>query len=354
VKSAIILCLLSIMALLVSCSEKQAHDTKGSQLATVEVRDLKLELETIGDLRPSTQVEVKIEIPNGRIKKIHVRTGSEVQKGDLLVELDDSDLRIQKSSAETEIEGTELALEKASLAAKRAKQLVEADLISQAEADNLRLDAEIAANNLTKARKKLQLVEDNISKTKVAAPISGSVIELPVVEGQVVIGGSSAAAAGSVLMRLANLSQMVISVHINQVDVTRIKLGQKVKVSVEGFEDINLSGEIVFVAPVATLKTNIKGFPVEILVSAPDERIRPGMSARVKIPIAEVRGATTVPIEAVFKQKNKRVVYVKDGEKFAKRAVELGVITSDAAEVKSGVKAGEQISLIKMSGAEAE
>lgn len=339
---------------MVSCSEKPASSAKSSQLATVEVRDLHLEIETIGDLRPSTQVEVKIEIPNGRIKKIHVRTGREVQKGDLLVELDDSDLRIQKSSAETEIEGTELSLQKAALAAKRAKQLVEADLISQAEADNLRLDAEIAENNLTKARKKLQLVEDNISKTKVSAPISGSVIELPVIEGQVVIGGSSAAAAGTVLMRLANFSQMVISVHINQVDVTRIRLGQNVKVTVEGFEDINLSGEIVFIAPVASLKTNVKGFAVEILVSSPDERIRPGMSARVKIPIAEVKNATTVPIEAVFKNRNKRVVYVKDGDQFTKRSVELGVITADCAEIKAGVKVGEQISLTKPNAAEAE
>jgi HlyD family secretion protein len=354
VRSALPLCLVLIAAFLAACAEKQTSSTKDSELATVSVRDLKLEIETIGDLRPSTQVEVKIEIPNGRIKKIHVRTGVEVQRGDLLVELDDNDLRIQKSSAETEIEGSDLALQKAALAAKRAKQLVEADLISQAEEDNLRLDAEIAANNLTKARKKLQLVEDNISKTKVLAPIAGSVIELPVVEGQVVIGGSSAAAAGSVLMKLANLSQMMISVHINQVDVTRLRLGNKVKVSVEGFEDINLSGEVVFIAPVATLKTNIKGFPVEILVSSPDERIRPGMSARVKIPVAEVKDVTTVPIEAVFKQKNKRVVYVKDGEKFTKRAVELGLITSDLAEVKSGVKAGEKISLTKISGIEAE
>lgn len=313
------------------------------RIARVERRDLNFTVEAVGDLRPSIQVDVKTEI-SGTIKTLSAQTGQMIKRGDLLLTLDDRDLLTEKSSAETEIEGAKLLLQKATLAAQRAQQLAASDLISKQDADNLRLDADVAKNNLEKAVKKLQTVQNKLSKTRINAPIDGSVIFLPVVEGQVVVGGPTAGAS-TLLMTLANLSEMLISTHMNQMDVTRMKEEQPVHVTLDAFETLNFSGKVCFIAPMATIKNNIKGFAVDILVSSADSRIRPGMSANVRIPISRATSALTVPIEAVFREGDKRVVFLKGPKGMERREVEVGIVTTEYAEIKAGLKEGDSVRL---------
>lgn len=313
------------------------------ETAVVERRDLDLSIDVVGDLNPSVRVDVKPEV-TGRVKSIHVKAGQGVKKGDLIVELDDTDLLTSRATAQTDIEGSKLQLDKASLAAGRAKKLVAEELISQEEADNKRLEAEIAKNNLEKAVKKLQQVEDQLIKIRIRAPMSGTVIELPIVEGQVVMGGATSS-ANTVLMTLANLDEMLIAVHVNQIDVVRMKEGQTVQVTLDAFEGVALSGKVSFIAPLATVKNNIKGFSVNILVTNTDPRIRPGMSANVKVPISKVKSALAVPIEAVFREGGKRVVYRKEGEEFKRTEVEIGMVTTDRTEIKAGLKEKDVIAL---------
>ena len=325
--------------------DKSSDKSARATTAKVERRDLDFAVEVSGDLRPSVQVDVKAEV-SGKIKKIPIVLGQTVKKDTLLLELDDSDLLTEKASTQIEIDGMKLQLSKASLNAERARQLLASDLIPQQDADNLKLDAEIAVNGLDKARKKLQTVEDKLTKTRILAPLDGVVVTLPVVEGQVVVGGPSVS-AGTPLMTMANLSEMLISTHINQMDVTRMKVDQAVQVTVDAFEGLVLAGKISFVAPVATIKNNIKGFAVDVLVASCDSQVRPGMSANVKIPISKVQAALSVPIETVFREGDKRVVYVKEGERFARREVEIGVTTTDRTEIRKGLQEGEIISLTR-------
>ncbi len=331
-----------------ACSKKEAESLsdRGKQGATAraERRDLDENVVAVGDLRPLVQVDVKAEVSSSKVKAIRVGIGQMVKRGDLMIELDDTDLLTEKSSTQIEIEGAQLQLNKAALAAERAKKLVAEDLITKEEADNKRLEAEISKNSLDKAVKKLQSVDDKLSKVRIMAPISGTVIELPIIEGQVVIGGATAG-QGTLLMKLANFNEMLISTHINQMDVTHMKVGQPVQVTIDAFEGTNLTGKIFFIAPVATVKNNIKGFGIDILVSNPDPRIRPGMSANIKIPISNAISALSVPIEAVFHEDDRKIVYLKNGTSFDRREVEVGVITHTWAEIRSGLREGDTVSL---------
>src|SRR3989338_9838643 len=139
-----------------ACFKKtESESTLKSQTAVVDRRNLDFSVEVIGELSPSLQVEVKAEV-SGKVKSIRKMLGESVKAGDLVVELDDTELLTKKSSAETEIEGAKLALRKVVMEAERNQQLVDADLISKKEADNSQLDAEIARNNLDKGTKALQ------------------------------------------------------------------------------------------------------------------------------------------------------------------------------------------------------
>ena len=105
------------------------------------------------------------------------------------------------------------------------------------------------------------------------------------------------------------------------------------------------------IAPQATIKNNIKGFPARIVLKNVDPRVRPGMTANIKIPVASADNVTAVPLAAVFTEKNpetgqmERFVYVQQGEAFEKRNVKVGVSDFFFAEIQEGLKPGEIVSL---------
>jgi hypothetical protein len=105
------------------------------------------------------------------------------------------------------------------------------------------------------------------------------------------------------------------------------------------------------ISPQATIKNNIKGYPARILLKNVDERIRPGMTANVKIPVASAENVTAVPLAAVFTERNpdtgqmERFVYVQQGDTFEKRSVKVGVSDYACAEIQEGLKQGEVVSL---------
>jgi len=313
-------------------------------VAAAEVRDIEFSIQVSGDVRPATQLDVKPEV-GGRLKKIHVLPGSKVKAGMLLVEIDDRDILSERESALTEIEGAQLAVDKMVRNHARAKDLHEQKLISQEAFDNLTSELAIARNSLAKAERRKQLVEDKLSKTKVIAPGDGTVLTVPIVEGQVVISAASVN-SGTTLMTIADLSRLVVETHVNQVDVAKLLLKQEVSLSAESIRDENLNAVITFIAPVATVKNAVKGFSVEAVIETASERLRPGMTVQMTVPIANAEDVIAVPVGAVFKgEGNSRVVYVRDGDRTERRSVKIGVTNTEHAQILQGLKEGEQILL---------
>ena len=309
-----------------------------------ELRDIEFSIQVSGDVQPATQLDVKPEV-GGRLKKLHVLPGMEVKAGTILVEIDDRDILSERDSALTEIEGAALSVEKMRKNFDRAHELFEQKLITKEMFDNLSSELALARNSLTKAERRKQLVEDKLSKTKVIAPGDGTVLTVPVVEGQVVISAASVN-SGTTLMTIANLSKLIVDTHVNQVDVAKLILKQEVSLSAESIRDEALDAVITFIAPVATVKNSVKGFTVQAVIEKPTARLRPGMTVQMTIPVANAEGVLAVPVNAVFKgEGNSRVVYVKDGAKTERRQVKIGVSNTEHAQILQGVKEGEQILL---------
>ena len=328
-------------------AKPEAKGAAGEELvATAEKRDLESSIDVSGEVTPAFQLEVKPEV-GGKLNAVRVVPGQTVKQGDLLVEIDDRDLLTEKDSALTEIEGAKLSMEKAKKNFERARELFEQKLVSREVFDNLTAEFEIAQNGLVKAQRKLQLVEDRLQKTKVLCPTDGTVLTVPVVEGQVVIGAASVN-SGTTLMTIANLSKLLIELHINQVDKARLTLDKAVQIRGDALKDETLEAHIAFIAPIATVKNNVKGFQVQALIEKADPRLSPGMTVTLNIPIGRAEDAISVPVAAVFKgEGNKRVVYVKNGDATEKREVKIGVTNIDHAQILNGVKEGEQILLIE-------
>lgn len=329
--------------LLATPSAKADPKSRKDLVATVERRDIANNLLLSGEVIPAFLVEVKAEV-GGKVKQIHVQTGESVKKGDMLVTIDDKDLLTEKRSAETDIEGARLSVEKNKGNFERARALFDEKLISKEVFSNLESDLRISENALEKAESRRQTVDDRLSKTRILAPADGTVLDVPINEGQVVVAAASVN-AGTVIMTFADLTKLLIDTHVNQVDVPKIAVGQKVQVNMQGDNSSPVNAVVEFVAPLATVKNNIKGFQLQAAIDDGDVRLKPGMSVSMRLAVSEARAAVSVPIAAVFSDNEERVVFVKSGENYEKRKITLGVSNLSFAEVVSGLSEGEQIYL---------
>ena len=138
---------------------------------------------------------------------------------------------------------------------------------------------------------------------------------------------------------------MIITAHINQADVTRLKTNQTVEVQVESVPGLRMRGVLDRIAPQALIKNGIKGFSARVAIKDIDPRVRPGMTAIISIPIASAENVLAVPLSAVFTERGERFVFVKQDEKFEKRNVVVGVSDYSFAEVQQGLEPGETVSL---------
>ena len=400
--------------------------------ALVTARDISFAISAAGEITPAEQVSVRPEV-GGRIDKMPVDIGDKVKKSDILFTLDDSDLQIERSQRQTEIEaatlqiegarlsleklqltfdrtkqifdnklplersqrqteieaaklqieGARLALEKLQLNFDRNKQLFEEKLLAKEVFENAKTELDQAHNNHALARnnldkllawevletakvevdlarnnhalagnsherslKALQLVEDRISKTKITAPFDCTILTRPVSIGQAV-SGSGGVNSGTEVLTIADLSELIINAHINQADVTRLTVNQKVQIEVEAVAGLKLFGRVDRIAPQATIKNGIKGFSTRIIVKNDEKSgVRPGMTANLTIPLQSADNVLAVPLAAVFTDQGDRFVYVKQDDKFTRMPILLGVTDYDYAEVTKGLQGGETVSLI--------
>ena len=331
--------------------------------AVVASRNISFAISAAGEITPAEQVSVRPEV-SGRIDTLKVDIGDTVKKDELLFALNDQDLQTEKAQREIEIEGSKLqatasrlAMEKVHLTFNRNKDLFDSKLVSREVFDNTANELEvsknaqaIAQNNLERSQKALQLVEDKLVKTKIVAPFDCTILTRPVSMGQAV-SGASGVNSGTEVLTIADLSELIINAHINQADVTRMTVNQKVQIEVEAVAGLKLVGRLDRIAPQATIKNGIKGFATRIIVKNDGKSgVRPGMTANLTIPLESADNVLAVPLAAVFTDQGDRFVYAKDGDKFTRVPILIGVSDYEFAEVTKGLEGGETVSLVTPAG----
>ncbi len=319
--------------------------------APAERKDIKFSVKAAGEIGPAEQVSVKPEI-NGKIEQLPVDLGDRVKKGDLLVTLDDKELQNQRASVVTDIDRTKLQLVQAERNYNRARELHEANLISMEVFENSKTEFDLARNALDRSQRELAIIDERLTKTKIVAPFDCTILTRPVSIGQAV-SGSGGFNSGTEVLTIADLNSMVINAHINQADVTRLQSNQEVEVAVEAVAGLVITGKVERIAPQATIKNNIKGFAVRILLKDMGDTVRPGMTANITIPVASADDVLAVPLAAVFTERNpetgatERYVFVqsKAAEGYERRPVQVGVSDLFFAEIQTGLQPGDVVLL---------
>ena len=329
-----------LLLLLAGCGENAGRTERDTPTARADRRDISEEIRLSGEVSPAFQVEIKPEV-GGKLREVHASTGQEVKEGELLFVIDDSDLQIERSSAEVDIDGAQVTVEKLAGNLGRARELFEGKEVYE----NLDADHRLAENALQRAQRRLETVDDRIAKTRIPAPADGTILSVPVIAGQIVVPAVSVN-AGTTVAILADLSTLIVDAHVNQLDIGKVRDGDTVEVFGGAADALRASAKINFIAPLATAKNNVKGFTVQAVLAGHTADFRPGMTVSIRLPLASATNAVSVPVGAVFESRSGKVVYVSRPDGTSEpRTVEVGAADLFHAEILSGLQEGESVLL---------
>lgn len=293
----------------------------------VERSDIIAIVSATGTLSPVNKVDVSSKI-TGLIEEVRVNENDRVKKDQILIILDDKKLAAQ-------VEQSRARLANATANYERARKMNQVGAYSNQQLDAARMDYDVAKAAYDDAT-------SNLADTVIRAPIDGMVIGKPIPAGQTVSPGIS---NPMVLLTVADLGQMQIEALIDESDIGKVKVGQKVTFTVDAYTDKTFTGKVAIISNKANVQQNVVYYTVYIDVDSPEGLLKPTMTARVSVRIGERNNVVAVPILALKDNKGQRFVNVlKDGQIQAVR-VSTGLASEDQIEVTKGLEAGQTILL---------
>lgn len=350
--------LIAIVATLVINAQPQGASgpvtdmvTEGTFTTTVEAK---------GQLKPISSSVVSPSV-DGTVDSINVQAGQSVNEGDVLMTIKNDELDRNVAEAQRAVAAAQEDLANAKKAAAAAQATPTTDVdgasaaagVSDASADTNALSA--AQRSLASAQANLDQANAKAASRTVTAPSSGSIVELNAKVGATVTGGmimgESETSGGKQCMQIADLSKMKVTVQVGEKDIAKIAVGQSANVTYPAFPDIVSQGTVTAIASVANSDAANGGgsvtFNVDILIEAPDARLKPGMTAEVSVVTEQLDDVVMVPTMALMTEDGEHyyVNAATDDEGKQTRRVKVTVVTQNDNEAvvgKTQVKRDDQ------------
>jgi HlyD family secretion protein len=310
-----------------------------------------------GTVEPVISLDIKSELA-GEVIKLFVEEEDKVKAGQKLVLIRPEPGEAQKvAQAKASIKSKHLDLEDAERDLRRKEALYEKGFISEQDVEDARKQYENSKIQLQLAQKQLWAMlggESNVDIENInlegtenitlTSSIKGVVTGINVEEGEKITSGTQAiGGGGTAIMTVADLSEMIVKASINEVDVGKLKKGQRVEIGFDAIKGKVYYGKVRRISPSGTEEDNLVVYPVEVEILNADERIRPGMTADLDIIIAEAENVICIPKHAVINREGKTIVNIKKENKFVPREVITGVEDDVKIEVKSGLSESDTL-----------
>ncbi len=265
------------------------------EYAEVAPQDISSGVTATGTIEPVTQVEVGTQV-SGIISKIYVDYNSIVKKGDIIAELDRTNLLSELSSAENNMMSAQSDYEYNKRNLERIKELYEKGLISQDEYETADLAFQKARNSYNTSKFGVEKARTNLGYATIASPIDGIVLSKAIEEGQTV---ASSYNTPTLFTIAADLTDMRLIADIDEADIGSVKEGQRCVYSVDAFPNDTFEGIVTQVRQEPTTTSNVVTYEVVISAKNPDLKLKPGLTANVTIYTMEERGVTAVSSKAL-------------------------------------------------------
>ena len=313
--------------------------------------DVSTSITATGTIEPVTEVEVGTQV-SGIIDKIYVDYNSEVKRGQIIAELDKTNLLSKLASAQSNLSNAKSDLNFQTANFNRYKTLYEKGLVSAHDYENAKLTYDKAVQTVKVQQQAVQEAQTNLGYATITAPINGVVLAKKVEEGQTV---ASSMTTPTLFIIAQDLTDMRVIADIDEADIGGVKEGQRVSFTVDAFPDDTFQGEVTQVRQQATTTSNVVTY--EVVISAPnnDLKLKPGLTANVTIFTMEKKNVLIVPSKALRFAPNEAILTEKqsiedveaasklwtmEGNVFKAHAVKTGASNGTLTEIVSGIEEG--------------
>lgn len=342
---------LTVIAVLSSCKKEQRTSFS---MAKVEKGNIQTSITATGTIEPVTSVTVGTQV-SGIVNKLYVDYNSEVKKGQIIAELDKTNLISELNTAKANLSSAQSTLAYEQNNFQRYKTLYDKGLVSADEFETARLSYLKAKDQVTTSSQSVQKAQTNLGYATITSPIDGVVLSKAVEEGQTVAASFNTPELFTIAQDLTN---MRVIADIDEADIGGVKEGQRVSFTVDAFPDDQFEGHVTQVRQQATTESNVVTY--EVVISAPnnDLKLKPGLTANVTIFTLEKNDVLTVPAKALrftineaLLQEGQKIedcpgnhkLWTLDGNTFKAHAVEIGTSNGVSTEIISGIAAGTDV-----------
>ncbi len=358
-----LLALLVIGILIWLFTGKKEKHTVTFETEKVVTTNIQNSITATGTIEPVTSVTVGTQV-SGIVAHLYVDYNSVVRKGQVIAELDKTNLISELNTAKANLNSVQSSLNYQSANFNRYKTLYEKGLVSADDFENARLAYQQANQQVAQARETVKRAQTNLGYATITSPIDGVVLSKSVEEGQTVAASFSTPELFTIAQDLTN---MQVIADIDEADIGGVKTGQRVTFTVDAFPDDTFQGSVKQVRQQATTESNVVTY--EVVISAPNNslKLKPGLTANVTIFTLEKNNVLAVPAKALRFTPNAALltpdqviedcqgdfkVWTREGNTFKAHKVSTGITNGVLTEILSGVTEGtEVLTDFSMSGA---
>ena len=335
------------------------------ETAKVERQNIHTSITATGTIEPVTSVTVGTQV-SGIVSKLYVDYNSVVKKGQIIAELDKTNLISELNTAKANLSSAQSTLGYEQANYSRYKTLYDKGLVSADEYESARLSYDKARQQVATSRESVQKAQTNLGYATITSPIDGVVLSKSVEEGQTVAASFNTPELFTIAK---DLTDMRVIADIDEADIGGVKEGQRVSFTVDAFPDDKFEGQVTQVRQQATTESNVVTY--EVVISAPnyDLKLKPGLTANVTIFTMEKDNMLAVPAKALrfmpneaLLQKDQKIedveaptkVWTLEGNTFKAHAVQTGTTNGMVTEIVSGISEGTEVLVdFTISGGEA-
>jgi HlyD family secretion protein len=329
--------------------EKVTFDT-----AKVENTNIQTSITATGTIEPVTSVTVGTQV-SGIVSRLYVDYNSVVKKGQVIAELDRTNLISELNTAKANLSSAQSTVAYELANYNRYKTLYDKGLVSADEYESALLSYRKANEQVNTSRESVQKAQTNLGYATITSPIDGVILSKSVEEGQTVAASFN---TPELFVIAQDLTDMRVIADIDEADIGGVKEGQRVSFTVDAFPDDTFEGQVTQVRQEATTESNVVTY--EVVISAPnaDLKLKPGLTANVTIYTLEKNNVLAVPAKALRFHPNEALLqkeetisdcegdhklWTKEGNEFKAHKVEIGTSNGVMTEIVSGIAAGTEV-----------
>lgn len=349
-----VLVLLIVIGIIWTCSDSGSKYKVTYEFENVQKRNISSSVTATGTVEPVTKVEVGTQV-SGIVSKLYADYNSTVKKGDIIAELDKTNLLNELASAKSNLASSKSEYEYQLKNYTRMKTLHEKQLISDNDYESVVLSYEKAKNTYEMNHIEVNKAQTNLGYATITSPIDGVVLSREVEEGQTVNAGME---TPTLYIIARDLTDMRVIADVDEADIGGVTEGQRVTFTVDAYPNDTFEGKVTQVRQEATEESNVITYEVVISAPNPDLKLKPGLTANVTIYTLEKNHVLSVPAKALRFTPNKSLispedevvdckgnhkVWTREGQTFKAHSVEVGISNGSLTEILSGIGEGTQV-----------